>query len=64
MGKAKVITLAVVFGLALIVLLQNTQVVTFRVLFWDLSMSRIIFLPLLVIIGFVIGFFMGKKSMY
>lgn len=47
--------------LMLIVLLQNTQVVSVRFLFWELSMSRIILLPIIMIIGFVIGFFVGKK---
>ena len=44
-----------------IILLQNTQVVSFRFLFWELSMSRIIFLPVIMFIGFVAGFFVGKK---
>ncbi|MBU1083766.1 MAG: LapA family protein [Candidatus Omnitrophica bacterium] len=45
-----------------IVLVQNTQVVSLRFLFWELSMSRIILLPLVTLVGFVIGFFIGRKS--
>lgn len=48
--------------LALIILSQNTQVVTVHVLFWDLSMSRIILIPFLLLVGFIIGFFVGKNS--
>ena len=56
-------TVLVVLGvLCLIVLLQNTQVVSVRFLFWKLSMSRIILLPLFMLIGFIIGFFVSKKS--
>lgn len=58
----KKIALIVLGTLLLIVLLQNTQVVSVRFLFWKLSMSRIILLPLFMLIGFIIGFFVGKKS--
>ncbi|UCH12455.1 MAG: LapA family protein [Candidatus Omnitrophota bacterium] len=58
----KKIALIVLGVLLLIILLQNTQVVSVRFLFWKLSMSRIILLPLFMLIGFIIGFFVGKKS--
>ena len=58
----KKIALIVVGVLILVVLLQNTQVVSVRFLFWKLSMSRIILLPLFMLVGFVVGFFVGKKS--
>jgi len=48
--------------LLLIVFFQNTGVVSFRFLFWTVSMSMIIFLPLLVLLGGLIGFFIGRKS--
>ena len=60
--KPKNIALIVLGVLLLVVLLQNTQVVSVRFLFWKLSMSRIIFLPLIMLIGFIIGFFVGRKS--
>lgn len=47
--------------LFLVVLLQNTQVVGFRFLFWEFTMSRIIFLPLLLMIGFGAGLIVGRK---
>lgn len=60
--KPKNIALVVLGILLLVVLLQNTQVVSVRFLFWKLSMSRIILLPLVMLIGFTIGFFVGRKS--
>lgn len=40
----------------MILLLQNTQVVTVRLFFWKVSMSQIILISLTLLIGFVIGF--------
>jgi len=56
------IVVVLVIVMALIILSQNTQVVTVHVLFWDLSMSRIILIPFLLLVGFIIGFFIGKNS--
>jgi len=60
--KAKVIALLIPGFLFFIILLQNTQVVSMRFLFWQLSMSRIILFPLILLIGFVVGFFVGRAS--
>ena len=60
--KPKVIVGIILGVLLLIFLLQNTQVVSIRFLFWKLSMSRIILLPIVMFIGIAIGFFVGKKS--
>ena len=60
--KPKMIAILVFGILSLVVLLQNTQVVSVRFLFWKLSMSRIILLPLIMLLGSVIGFFAGRKS--
>lgn len=60
--KPKIIVFLVLGLLFLIIVMQNTQVVSLRLLFWQVSMSRIILLPLLVLIGIVIGFFVGRKS--
>lgn len=61
--KPKTIVALVIMGLFLIILLQNTQVVTLRILFWKISMSRIIILPLVTIIGFIAGFFTGRRTL-
>ncbi len=39
----------------LIVALQNTQIATFQLLFWKVSMSRAIFYLILLGIGFLMG---------
>ncbi len=60
--KAKVIIGCIIGALLLILLVQNTEVVSLRFLFWELSMSRIILLPLVMLSGVVIGFVLGKKN--
>ena len=60
--KPKIIVLIITALLLVIILLQNTQVVTLQVLFWKVSMSRIIFIPLVMMIGFFIGVFVRRKS--
>jgi len=60
--KPKTVIILILAGLFFIILLQNTQVVSLRLLFWSISMSRIILLPLLILIGFILGFFVGRKT--
>ncbi|MBD3225481.1 MAG: DUF1049 domain-containing protein [Caldithrix sp.] len=52
-----IIILGILF---LTILLQNTQVVTLNLLFWQIGMSRIIFIPLVLLIGIIIGFILGS----
>ena len=49
-------------GIVLIILLQNTRVVSVRFLFWEFSMSRIMLLLITLLAGFAAGFIAGKKS--
>lgn len=54
-------TLKTIIGVALlvaslVVVIQNTEVVTLRFLFWELSASRIILIPLIMLVGFVLGY--------
>jgi len=50
-----------VFALCMgIVLVQNTDVVTFRFLMWDFAVSRILMLGLSLIVGFLMGFVAGR----
>lgn len=53
------VILAVLFG---VLLMQNSQVVSLKLFFWEISMSRIIFFPLLVLIGFIVGFVVAKMT--
>lgn len=48
--------------LILVVFFQNTHVTSIQFLFWKISMSRIILLPTVLVIGFIIGFLVGKTS--
>ena len=50
------------FILILIISLQNTGIVTIEVLFWKISMSRIILIPFVLFIGFLMGFVVGQKT--
>ena len=54
--SAKAIIIAIAVLLVLIIFFQNTGVVTFRLFFWSVSMSQILLLPLIFLIGFVVGF--------
>jgi len=54
--KHKLLILSIIIILFLIFLIQNTQVVTLHLYFWKISMSQIILIPLVLIIGFVIGY--------
>ena len=60
--KAKNIVILVLIGLFLIILVQNTQVVTLRLLFWKIDVSQIIMVPLTMLIGFVIGYLVAKAT--
>jgi len=60
--KTKHIVGIVVFVLIAIFLIQNTQVVTLRFYFWQLSMSQIILLPLTMLIGIAIGYIIARVT--
>ena len=60
--KPKVIIILVLVGLFLIILAQNTEVVTLRLFFWEIAMSRIIFIPLIMVLGFVVGYVVAKLT--
>ena len=52
----------VLIALFVIILIQNTQVVTLRLFFWKVGMSQIILIPLTMAIGFVVGFIVSKVT--
>lgn len=60
--KAKTIVVLVIIGLFLIILIQNTQVVTLRLLFWKLDIAQIILVPLTMVIGFILGYLVARVS--
>ena len=58
--KAKTIILIILAGLGVVILVQNSQVVTIRLFFWKIAMSQVILVPFVLIIGFVAGFLVTK----
>ncbi len=60
--NSKVITLLILIALAVITLLLNTQVTSFRLLFWKFEMSLAILVLVTLLIGFVLGFVVAKLT--
>jgi len=60
MKNPKVIAGLVIGVLFLIFLFQNMDEVALRLYFWQVSMSKIILVPLAILIGFVAGFVVAK----
>ena len=58
--KFKYVALLALLVLSAVLFFQNTQVVTITLLFWQVSMSGIIMFPLLLLIGFVLGYLVCK----
>ena len=58
MGFKGIVILVLVLVLV-IVFIQNREVVDMRILFWAFSMSRIILLVFSMLVGVVIGYFLG-----
>ena len=60
MKNPKVIAGLVVGVLFVIFLFQNMDDVALRVYFWQVSMPKIILVPLSILVGFVVGFVVAK----
>lgn len=60
--RPRIIVLLVAILLVLIVIFQNAEKTTFRVLFWSVETTRIFLAVLMVAFGFVIGFITGKLT--
>jgi uncharacterized integral membrane protein len=58
--KTKLLMAGVLLVLIIVLLVQNTQEVIYRVFFWKISMSQLILLPLAVLVGFLFGYFIAK----
>jgi len=58
--RVRTVVILVLVLLSLVIIVQNTEVVSVRVLFWDLVMSRIILLALSIAVGVIIGFLLGR----
>jgi len=58
--RVRSVVILVLLLLFLVVVVQNTEVVSVRVLFWDLTMSRIILLAISLAVGVIVGFLLGR----
>lgn len=54
--RPKVIALLVLVLLFLVIMAQNTHIITLNLLFWTVSMSQIILIAFALFSGFVIGY--------
>jgi uncharacterized integral membrane protein len=48
--------------LALIIAFQNQEIVTFHIFFWAISMSRILMMVGFLLVGFLVGMLVAKRS--
>ncbi len=55
MNRTKLTLILVLVGVVALFTLQNTQVVDVRLLFWTLSMSRVLLIFLLLVVGAILG---------
>jgi uncharacterized integral membrane protein len=60
--KFKSILALIIFILVAVIFIQNTEVVEFKIYFWKIQMSRIILLPAILLIGFIIGYIVAKVN--
>jgi uncharacterized integral membrane protein len=60
--KAKTILILVLVALAVVLAIQNSEIVTLQLFFWKIMMSRIIFMVGLLAVGFALGFLVAKQK--
>lgn len=60
--KTKLILIGILIIIIIIALIQNRQMAHFSFLFWKVSISQIILIPILLLIGFALGFLAGRRK--
>lgn len=60
--KPKWVISLILLVLVIILIVQNTQVIVYRFFFWQIGASQIILVPLVLLVGFVIGYLVGRKG--
>ena len=60
--KPKIIVIIVLVVLFLVIMVQNTEVVDFQLFLWKMSMSRIIMISFMILIGFVLGYLVARSE--
>lgn len=61
MKLKQIITILLIIAVIIIVI-QNSAKVSLTILFWEISMSKIIFYPLLFAVGFIVGLLSCKEK--
>jgi uncharacterized integral membrane protein len=59
--KTQHIIIIILAVLALIIALQNTEVVTFSLFFWTISMSRILMMACFLLVGVFVGLLIKRR---
>lgn len=60
MSKGKIIAILAAALLVLVLLFQNKELITVKFYFWSFAVSELVFLPLLVLGGFIAGFAVAR----
>jgi uncharacterized integral membrane protein len=60
--NAKIVVALIGIALYLVVLAQNTEMVSVKFLFWETAMSRIVLMTIMGIIGFIFGYVLARYS--
>ncbi len=60
MVKIKSAAIIILVVLCLVIMIQNVEMITIQFLFWTVTLSRVILLPLLAVTGFLAGYLFGK----
>ena len=60
MKNMKLIVILVLVGLLLVLVIQNTQIVSLNIFFWSIMTPQIILVPILFALGFLAGFLAAK----
>ncbi|MCJ7580563.1 MAG: LapA family protein [Candidatus Aminicenantes bacterium] len=58
--KPKIIVIIVLVVLFLVIMIQNTEVVDIQLFMWKISMSRIIMISFMMLIGFGLGYLVAR----
>lgn len=62
MKRKKLIIIGIVSILIIIALVQNRGMVEFNFLFWKIGISKVILIPILLLIGFALGFLAARRN--
>lgn len=59
--KAKTLFVVILTVLITVILMQNTDEVKFKVLFWDLYLPKLVILTGVIVVGVILGLILGNR---